>query len=81
MPVGDRWFEVDCLWRAERLIVELDGRTFHYTAAAFERDRERDRLLLAAGWRVIRITWRQLIREPARLVRDLRAVLGPRTSR
>jgi len=43
LTVGDRSFPVDCLWRAERLIVELDGRAVHGTATAFEADRERDR--------------------------------------
>ncbi len=60
IAVAGRFFEVDCLWPAQRLIVELDGRAVHGTARAFERDRERDRLLLADGWRVVRITWRQL---------------------
>jgi hypothetical protein len=78
LQVGDRWFEVDCLWRRQRLMVELDSRTFHDTSAAFERDRERDRALIAAGWRVIRITWRQLLREPHRLAIDIQAALSSR---
>ena len=44
--------EVDCAWPRQRLIVELDGRAVHDTARAFERDRERDRLLVLDGWRV-----------------------------
>jgi DNA-directed RNA polymerase specialized sigma24 family protein len=39
---------------------ELDGMQAHGTDLAFEKDRERDRLLIAEGWRVARITWRQL---------------------
>ena len=31
---------------------------------AFERDRKRDQILVAAGYRVIRVTWRQLTEEP-----------------
>ena len=71
--------EVDCLWRDQRLIVELDSRTFHDTSTAFERDRARDRALMADGWRVIRITWRQLHHEPDRLAQDLRRALCART--
>jgi very-short-patch-repair endonuclease len=52
--------ECDCVWPSHRLVVELDSRRFHGTRAAFERDRARDRVLQAAGWRVVRITWRQL---------------------
>ena len=33
---------------------------------AFETDRERDRILLAEGWRVARVTWRQLRDDPRR---------------
>jgi hypothetical protein len=73
---GGRWLECDCVWRTQRLIVELDGRAFHATAAAFERDRARDRCLQAAGWTVVRLTWRQLRAEPEGVVADLRALLG-----
>ncbi|MGH2870557.1 MAG: DUF559 domain-containing protein, partial [Solirubrobacteraceae bacterium] len=61
-------FEVDVLWRAQRLVVEFDGRQFHGHPAAFERDRRRDQVLLAAGYRVLRVTWRQLEDEPVALV-------------
>jgi very-short-patch-repair endonuclease len=75
--------EVDCAWPDQRLIVELDGRSVHDTAAAFEEDRARDRRLEAAGWRVVRVTWRQLHKTPAELEADLRRLLGlsPRRTR
>jgi very-short-patch-repair endonuclease len=56
--------EVDLLWRRERLVVEVDGFAHHSDRKAFERDRRRDADLIAAGYRVIRITWRQLVSEP-----------------
>jgi very-short-patch-repair endonuclease len=68
-------YEVDCLWRAERVVIELDGRDTHDTQHAFEADRARDRALQAAGHRVVRITWRQLRGEPAAVAADLRALL------
>jgi len=61
--------EVDLLWRQFRLIVELDGREHH--EAAFERDRRRDAELLARGWRVLRLTWRQVVNDPAWVVEVL----------
>jgi very-short-patch-repair endonuclease len=64
-------FEVDAVWRDARLVVELDGRDTHGTAAAFERDRERDRVLQVAGWRPIRITYRQLRDTPVAVMADL----------
>jgi very-short-patch-repair endonuclease len=69
-------YEVDMLWRAPRLIVELDGRAFHDHASAFERDRERDATLVAAGYRVVRVTWRRLADDPDREAKRLRALLG-----
>ena len=57
-------FVVDALWPQQRLIVEVDGYTYHSHRAAFERDRARDQQLIAAGYRVIRITWIQLRDRP-----------------
>jgi REase_MTES_1575 len=79
-------FEVDVVWRDQRVAVELDSRTFHMTAAAFETDRERDRKLQAAGWRAVRITSRQLERDAGRVRDDLWKLLGatpddPRSAR
>jgi very-short-patch-repair endonuclease len=75
--------DVDCAWPEQRLIVELDGREFHDTADGFERDRARDRRLGAAGWRVVRVTWRQLTECSEELDADLRRLLGlsPRRTR
>ena len=68
--------EVDAAWRAQHLIVELDGYAFHGTRAAFESDRARDRRLTARGWRVIRITWRDLCERPHELATELGALLS-----
>jgi hypothetical protein len=75
LQIHGSWLQCDCVWPAQRLIVELDGRATHGTAAAFERDRARDRRLNAAGWRTVRITWNQLQSDHAAIARDLRAVL------
>ena len=75
LQVQGAWVEVDCLWRNERVIVELDSRAAHETHTAFETDRGRDRSLQAEGWRAIRVTWRQLREEPERVAADLRALL------
>ena len=79
LELAGRLIEVDAVWRAQRVAVELDGRPFHATAAAFERDRRRDRELTARGWRAIRVTWAQLVNERHELESDLRRLLGPST--
>jgi very-short-patch-repair endonuclease len=74
--VGNQWLKPDCLWRRDRVIVELDGRAIHRTSAAFERDRIRDRTLQVNGWRVIRVTGSQLRSDRDRLAYELRAILS-----
>ena len=71
LEAGGEWIEVDCLWRELGLAVELDSRSAHETRSAFEADRDRDRRLQTEGWRVVRITWRQLHDEPERIASDL----------
>jgi hypothetical protein len=73
--VAGRWIECDCVWRDAGVIAELDGRGAHGTDEAFERDRSRDRMLSARGWRLVRITWRQLHDEAAAVAYDLSALL------
>ena len=51
---------VDFLWPEQRFVVETDGRETHETPVAFQRDRRRDQLLLAAGYRSSRVTWIQM---------------------
>jgi very-short-patch-repair endonuclease len=82
-PEVNRWIEIqgeliqaDCAWPEHRLIVQLDSRTWHGTAEAFERDRRRDRRCLAAGWRVFRVTARALGSERDELEAELRALLS-----
>jgi very-short-patch-repair endonuclease len=70
--------EVDMLWRAERLAVELDGFAFHRHRRPFEHDRDKDADLLAAGYPVVRITWRRLTEQPDREASRLRAMLDRR---
>jgi very-short-patch-repair endonuclease len=70
--------EVDMLWPAQRLVVEVDGYEYHGPRVAFERDRRRDARLLAAGYRVLRVTWRQLMTEPERVIAVIAAALAVR---
>ncbi|HEX3239043.1 MAG TPA: type IV toxin-antitoxin system AbiEi family antitoxin domain-containing protein [Solirubrobacterales bacterium] len=51
---------VDFFWPEQRFVVETDGRETHETPVAFQRDRRRDQLLLAAGYRPSRVTWIQM---------------------
>ena len=71
---GD-WVEVDFAWPELRVVVEVDS-SFHEVPMAIDEDNVRDQALLAAGWWVFRVTRRQLLREPERVLRRLRSLLA-----
>jgi len=66
---------VDAVWPEQRIVLECDGWAFHRERRAFEHDRRRDQDHLAAGYRTVRITWRQLHDDPARIAALLAAML------
>ncbi|MEA2451187.1 MAG: hypothetical protein QOG63_3119, partial [Thermoleophilaceae bacterium] len=77
-PHANVWVEGDerdFVWPQQRVIVETDGRERHDTTRQFEEDRRKDQTAVAAGWIVLRFTWRQLTNEPDRVARTLTAVL------
>jgi very-short-patch-repair endonuclease len=76
LSVRGRFFQIDALWRRERVAVELDSRSVHGTTKRFESDRQRDRILVAEGWKTFHITWLALKQEPGEIIADLKAALG-----
>ena len=69
-------WEVDAVWDAQRLVVEVDGRKYHdRSASKFERDRRKDGELMLAGYRVLRLTWRRITRESEQVIALLAAAL------
>jgi very-short-patch-repair endonuclease len=69
-------YEVDFLWRSARLVVEVDGYAWHSSRQRFESDRARDGALIAAGYTVLRVTWRQLQGEPHAILGRIALTLG-----
>ncbi|MDQ2622058.1 MAG: endonuclease domain-containing protein, partial [Actinomycetota bacterium] len=67
--------EVDCYWPEHKLIIEVDGRSFHQASRNFEEDRERDAYLGRHGFRVLRLTWKMIVRKPDETARKIRAYL------
>jgi Transcriptional regulator, AbiEi antitoxin/Protein of unknown function (DUF559) len=64
-----RWIaRVDFCWPQARLILECDGYEFHHDREAFERDRRRWTALTRAEWKVVVVTWRDVVGEPTYLV-------------
>ena len=81
LRIGGRVFELDAAWPALRIGIEFDTDAFHGSWEAAESDRERDRILLAHGWRIIRVTDRMLGSGRAALRADLEAIITGRVRR
>ncbi len=75
LPEGSG-YRPDFLWRKRRLIVEVDSRSHHALRRAFEHDRRRDRRLLGAGFVTVRFPAREVLRNRADVIRELRALLS-----
>jgi very-short-patch-repair endonuclease len=65
----------DIVFAERRVVIEVDGWAFHVAPDRFQRDRERQNRLVAAGWTVLRFTWRDLTDRPDSVVATVRAVL------
>ena len=61
-------FEVDALWRRERVVLEFDSYGFHATRAAFQRDRRKTAALERGRYVVLRTTWTELTKESHALI-------------
>ena len=64
-------YECDFVWPEQRLIVETDGGAAHGTPRAMKRDPIRDADLMAAGWRVWRLTYELLFKAPETVAEHL----------
>ncbi|MGH9037211.1 MAG: endonuclease domain-containing protein, partial [Acidimicrobiia bacterium] len=62
---------VDFARPEDRLLIELDGRLWHSSAADRERDRQKDERATAHGWRTVRITWVEVHDTPAQVLEML----------
>jgi len=48
--LGDEYHQVDFLWRAERVVIEVDSKRYHQTGWKLARDARRDELLSVHGY-------------------------------
>jgi very-short-patch-repair endonuclease len=66
---------VDFCWPAQRFVVETDGYRYHRGREAFESDRARDLRLQTLGYKIVRLSHRQVFDEGERVANTLRALL------
>jgi hypothetical protein len=79
---NEKWIgRVDFAWPDVRVIVECDGFEYHSSASAFERDRRRWAELTRAGWRVVPVTWSQIVDDPTWVVGLVADLLGVPSSK
>jgi very-short-patch-repair endonuclease len=72
-------YRADLYWPAQKLVVEFDGWRAHGHRLAFESNRKRDQIMLAAGLRVLRVTDRQLEDEPIAVTARIAQALNANT--
>lgn len=70
-----RW-EVDFVWREQRVVVETDSFTYHQGSVAFQDDHDRDLDLRRRGYTVLRFSDKQIDEEPKRVVEDVNRALA-----
>ena len=71
---------VDFLWPAQKVVVETDSWSYHGDRPTFEKDRQTDVDLVAAGYDVHRATYKMLERNPDPFLRNVRRALTTRTA-
>jgi very-short-patch-repair endonuclease len=73
-------YRVDFLFRAERLVVEVDGYRYHGTRHRFVRDRRRTAAIVAKGYVIFPVSWHDLVDASAVTMRALADALAVRRS-
>src|SRR4051812_2796054 len=71
---------VDFPWSEQKVIVETDSWSHHGDRLAFEKDRQREVELIAAGYDVHRTTYKMLERDPEPFLQNVRRALLARTA-
>lgn len=72
--------EIDFADPELKIAIEVDGRAFHSDRRSFERDRERQNLLVIRGWIVLRFTWERIVNDPEGVMAEVAAVMASRRS-
>jgi hypothetical protein len=78
---GTQWRRFDLAWPEVGLAVEVDGWETHGTREAFQDDRERDALMVAIGWRVLRFTWDDVVKRPSYVLDVIGRALSQNTQK
>jgi len=83
VPKTNQWvcgLMVDFVWPNLRIVVEVDGFTFHGDRIAFERDHDRPAILMRGGYLRLAFTWRQVVERPDEVVATVLAAMATWTN-
>lgn len=78
--VAGRRFVLDVAFPDLHIVIEIDGFAYHHDPVRFQRDRQRQNLLVGAGWLVLRFTWHDLVERPDVVVAEVQAAIRRRES-
>ncbi|MGZ4209619.1 MAG: endonuclease domain-containing protein [Actinomycetota bacterium] len=67
---------VDFAFPSDLVAIEADGYRWHSGRARFQNDRARRNRLTTLGWRVIHVTWQDLLEQPRAVVEVIRRTLA-----
>jgi len=76
LRLGGRTIIPDLLWREQRLAVEADSVTWHDPKLTRDNDADKQAILEAHGFRVVRVTHDQMRRSPRQTLARIRAALS-----
>lgn len=66
LPFGR--FSLDFAWPHKKLCIEIDGEQHQRFADYKARDERKDAELEKAGWKVLRLSWREVCAEPKKYI-------------
>lgn len=76
VSIAGRRYYLDIAFPAQRVVIEIDGYQTHGKPAQFHRDRRKWSDLTAAGWRIVHLTWDQLVGDPQWVIDTIQAALA-----
>ena len=74
-------YRVDGLWRDRRVVLEVDGMMKYATPDELRAEKIRQENLERAGYRVVRVTWDDVVNRPAATARRIALALRAAPSR
>ncbi|HUO46913.1 MAG TPA: type IV toxin-antitoxin system AbiEi family antitoxin domain-containing protein [Acidimicrobiia bacterium] len=73
------WFvcRADFGYPEARLVIFIDGFTYHSDVEAFQKDRNQQNLLELINWKYLRFTYRDVVHDPMKVAYQVRLALNP----